>query len=210
MSTLEAASAAPAPNGARYKRKLRNYLLDVGLQLRYTAAIVVVAVFLTSGLGYMIYQATRDTSKVVTMRDLVPDRDFAAELDSQFAKKDRTVLWGIIGFGVVLVLSVTGAGILITHKIAGPLFNIAGIVSRVRENRIGPSLRALRKGDELQEFYSGVRDMHEALRHRADDDIRVLGLAIHALESSEKTAANEEALQALRDLRADKERSLEG
>lgn len=209
MTTLEAASAGPTPAGAKYKRRLRNYLIDVGLQLRYTAAIVIVAVFLTSGLGYMIYQATRDTSKVITMRSLV-DPDLATELDAQFASKDRTVLWGIIGFGAVLVLSVTGAGILITHKIAGPLFNIANIVAKVRDNRIGPSLRALRKGDELQEFYTGVREMHEALRRRADDDLRVLAQAIAALEGSDKNAANEAALQALRELRADKERSLQG
>lgn len=209
MTTLEATSAAPSPNGGKYKRRLRNYLIDVGLQLRYTAAIVIVAVFLTSGLGYMIYQATRDTSKVITMKG-IEDPALASELDAQFAAKDRTVLWGIIGFGVVLVVSVTGAGILITHKIAGPLFNIANIVSRVRDNRIGPSLRALRKGDELQEFYTGVREMHEALRRRADDDLRVLAQAIKALEGSEKTPQNEAALQALRDLRTDKERSLQG
>lgn len=209
MTTLEAASAAPTPPGAKYKRRLRNYLIDVGLQLRYTAAIVIVAVFLTSGLGYMIYQATRDTSKVITMRSLV-DPELATELDAQFASKDRTVLWGIIGFGVVLVLSVTGAGILITHKIAGPLFNIANIVSRVRDNRIGPPLRALRKGDELQEFYTGVREMHESLRRRADEDLRVIGQAIAALEATDRNPGIDAALSALRDLRAEKERSLQG
>jgi hypothetical protein len=44
MTTTEAAAGRPA-----YKRKVRNYLLEVGLQLRYTATIVVVAIFLTAG-----------------------------------------------------------------------------------------------------------------------------------------------------------------
>ena len=44
MTTSEAAGARPPV----YKRKMRNYLLDAGLQLRYTATIVVVAIFLTA------------------------------------------------------------------------------------------------------------------------------------------------------------------
>ena len=46
MNTGEAAAARPA-----YKRKVKNYLLDVGLQLRYTATIVLVALVLTVILG---------------------------------------------------------------------------------------------------------------------------------------------------------------
>ena len=77
-----------------YKRKVRNYLLDVGLQLRYTATIVVVAIFLTAGLGFKMYQATRDVSKVILWTSLV-DPASADELQSQFANSDRVVLWGI-------------------------------------------------------------------------------------------------------------------
>ena len=57
MNTEQGANSAP-----KYRRKMRNYLLDVGLQVRYTMTIVIVAVFLTAGLGYKMYQATRDIS----------------------------------------------------------------------------------------------------------------------------------------------------
>src|SRR5690349_21491881 len=113
MSDINASPAAPP---VKYKRKLRNYLLDVSLQLRYTAAIVIVATFLTAGLGYKMYQATRDTSKVIQVTALA-DPDTANVLQEQFAANDKVVLYGIIGFGVVLILSVTAMGILITHKV---------------------------------------------------------------------------------------------
>ena len=86
---------------------------------------------------------------------------------------------------MVLVLSVAAAGIWITHKVAGPLFSIEGICARVRDNKLAPSLRQqLRRGDELQDFYSTFRDMYEALRTRADRDVQVLGEAIARLEQT--------------------------
>src|SRR5450755_2369698 len=169
MTIGEAAAGRPA-----YKRKVRNYLLDVGLQLRYTATIVVVAIFLTAGLGFKMYQATRDVSKVILWTSLV-DPASADELQSQFANSDRVVLWGIVGFGVVLVLSIGAVGILITHKVAGPLYKIATFFGRVRDNRLGPAPANLRKGDELQEFYSAFKEMHQSLRARTEDDVRIIG-----------------------------------
>src|SRR6185312_7544151 len=97
MTTSEAAGAQPPA----YKRKMRNYLLDVGLQLRYTATIVVVAIFLTAGLGFKMYQATREISRIILFTGLA-DPATAQELQTQFANSDRIVLWGIIGFGIVL------------------------------------------------------------------------------------------------------------
>jgi hypothetical protein len=201
--------AAP---GARpvYKRKVRYYLLDVGLQLRYTATIVVVAIFLTAGLGFKMYQATRDVSKVILWTSLV-DPASANELQTQFANSDRVVLWGIVGFGVVLILSISAVGILITHKVAGPLYKIATFFGRVRDNRLGPAPANLRKGDELQEFYGAFKEMHSAVRARAEDDVRVLGNAVAVLETAPEARSPSvaRALEELRELRKRKEESLE-
>jgi hypothetical protein len=206
MNTSEAAVARP-----QYKRKVRNYLLDVGLQLRYTATIVVVAIFLTAGLGYKMYQATRDISKVILWTGLV-DPSTAQDLQSQFSNSDKVVLWGIIGFGVVLVLSISAVGILITHKVAGPLYKITSLFGRVRDNRLGPAPAGLRKGDELQDFYIGFREMHQAVRARVEEDVRVLGSAVSAFETGAdaRVPAVQRALDELRQLRKRKEESLEG
>src|SRR4051812_9999673 len=193
----------------RYKRKLRNYLLDAGLQVRYTAFIIAVAIFLTAVLGYKIYEATRDTSKVIFMTGLV-DPGITGELQAQFRANDRIVLFGIVGFGVLLVMSIFGAGIWITHKVAGPLYSMSIICGRVRDNKLSPSLRQLRRGDELQEFYSSFREMYEALRTRVSGDVQMLNNAITALEqSTPKSPQVQEAITELRELRRLKEQSLE-
>src|SRR5688572_2753920 len=207
MTTTETAGSVPAP---RYRRKLRNYLIDVGLQIRYTAFIIMIAVFLTAVLGWKIYEAVKDTSEVILMTGYV-DPSTTAELQAQFRSNDRTVLFGVLGFGILLVMSVAAAGIWITHKVAGPLFSIEGICARVRDNKLAPSLRQqLRKGDELQEFYSTFRDMYEALRTRADRDVQVLRQAItHLEQASGGSASLREPIEDLRRLQAEKEASLE-
>ena len=78
MNTTDNAMAAQ-----KYRRRMRNYLLDVGLQVRYTMTIVIVAVFLTAGLGYKMYQATRDISKVIELSGMA-DPSVAEELQGQF------------------------------------------------------------------------------------------------------------------------------
>jgi len=196
----------------KYKRKLRNYLLDVGLQIRYTAFIVAIAIFLTAVLGYKIYEATRDTSRVISITGLsgLVDPAMMQELEAQFRANDRVVLFGIVGFGVLLVFSIFGAGVWITHKVAGPLYSIAQICKRVRDNKLAPSLRQLRKGDELQDFYGSFREMYEALRVRVSNDVQVLGNTITALEAlSPKPPQLQELLTELRELRKQKEQSLD-
>ncbi len=186
-----------------HKRKLRNYLLDVGLQLRYTAFIILVAVLLTSILGYKVYQATQESSRIVLMT-VQADPATGAELLSQFQANDRIVLWGMAGFGLVLVLSIAAVGIWMTHKVAGPLHNIAMTCSNVRDDRLPPVLRQLRKGDELQAFHSQFGEMYAALRARVIADIAVLDKAIAALENQPSRSA--ESDQALADLRANRQR----
>ena len=206
MSTQAEASteAAPPP---KYKRRLRNYLIDVGLQVRYTVFIIAVAVFLTAVLGFQIYEATRDTSRIIAMTAML-DPVSARELESQFRASDRTVLASILGFGALLVVSISAAGIWITHKVAGPLYSIGLLLSAVRDNRLSPDVRQLRKGDELQHFHASFREMYEALRARAASDARLLGDAIAILEAGPRSPAVDRTLAELHDLRRQKEESL--
>ncbi len=193
----------------QYKRRLRNYLLDVGLQLRYTVFIIAVAVFLTAVLGSRIYVAAQETTRIVTLTASV-DPTTERELLQQFQAKDRVVLWGIAGFGLVLVLSVTAAGIWMTHKIAGPLHNIGSAFARVRDNKLPEDLRHLRKGDELQAFHAGFKEMYDAIRARVLRDNAVLNKAIASLEGqAPRSPELDQILVDLHRLREEKAQSLE-
>jgi hypothetical protein len=210
MSTSETAATGTGQTPRHQKRKLRNYLIDWDLQLQYTFVVMVVGLMVTAVLGYQIYKATQDSSKIIWMTGLV-DPASAGELQQQFSANDRVVIFGIVGFGLVLAILIALTGIWITHKVAGPLYNIEGICARVRDNKLAPSLRQqLRRGDQLKEFYATFREMYESLRARADRDLTVLNDAIAKLEKAGATGGPAaEVLEQLRTLRTEKATSLE-
>jgi len=192
-----------------HKRRLRNYLLDVGLQLRYTGVIIAVAVFLTAVFGWRIFEAMQETNRAMKLTELV-DPMTAEQLLGEFQAKDRIVLYAIGGFGVLLVLTVTALGIWMTHKIAGPLHNIASVFARIRDNRLPEDIRTLRKGDSLQEFHASLREMYEAIRERVVKDKELLGKTLAAIEAQgSRSAELEQVLADLRKLHREKVESLE-
>ncbi len=192
------------------RRHLRNYLLDWGLQLRYTLAALGLVAFLTTVLGYEIYQATQETSRAVALTGGNVDPALEKELREQFRSSDRSVLYVITGFGVVLMLSVAGAGIWMTHKVAGPLHNIAATCSQVRNNQLPPTIRQIRRGDLLHGFFAGFSEMYGALRARVNEDIEVLSRTIAAIEAQPARSAElEEALGKLREMQQRKQESLQ-
>jgi len=191
-----------------HKRKLRNYLLDVGLQLRYTAFILAVAVFLTGVLGYKVYQATQESSRIVLLT-VQADPAAGAELLARFHANDRIVLYGMAGF-VRAGAFHSRRGDLADPQGGGPLHNIATTCRRIRDNHLPPVLRQLRRGDELQAFHAQFSEMYAALRTRAVVDIAALDKAIAAIEAqAARSPQLDLALAELREQRTRKQRSLE-
>jgi hypothetical protein len=163
-----------------YKRSIRNYLLNSSYQLRFTAVIVVISAILTGGLGYLVMRNAHEASRVVQVRALDPTDAMAQELVQQFARGDRMLMLTLIAFGFVLSLVLAGYGIVLTHKVAGPLFKITNHLDKIRDGKLGVVYN-LRKGDQLVDFFEHFKGAHDALRERATEDIALLDKAIAAV-----------------------------
>jgi methyl-accepting chemotaxis protein len=172
----------PSGTKPQHKRHLRNYLLDSGYQLRFTLTMVIIAVALTSGLGYIVMSKAHEATRVVEVRALDPGDTIAQELKEQFAKNDDVMLQALIGFAVVLAGSLTAFGIVLTHKVAGPLHKVATYLDKMKEGHLG-KVYDLRKGDELTVFFDHFKQAHDALRQRTQSDIELLDRAIEAVGS---------------------------
>lgn len=103
-------------------------------------------------------------------------------------------LWGSL---LAFVLIVAGASIVVTHRIAGPIFRIKRMLNEVAEGHLKPANQPLRESDELQELFATLRGMVEALRtHEMETVIVVEG----ALKKAEVAGAAEPILMELRAL----------
>lgn len=174
-----------AANPPKHRRKLRNYLLDRKVQLRFTALMVGLSSLLTAGLGYYWYEEMRKASDVVRTSAMATLSDAAiAHLDSELAAQDFRRLMLLIGFGVAFALLMAAYGIVMTHKYAGPIFKISRHLEDIERNRIY-ELWDLRKGDQLKEFFAKFKAMHGALRSRVEADMLVINRLIMAIERGE-------------------------
>jgi hypothetical protein len=158
---------------SKSQRKMRNYLLDLRYQLKFTLTMVAIAGALTSALGWVILSKAREASRVVAVRALDPTDELAQELVRQFERNDRMLIFLLIGFGVVMSVVLAAYGIVITHKVAGPLFKVTLYLDKIRDGKLG-QVYALRKGDELVEFFGHFKAAHDALRKQEEDDVALL------------------------------------
>jgi hypothetical protein len=151
----------------RYKRSLRNLLLDRRFQLKYTLAIVLAGGVLFGTMEAFFYDEVRQNSELAMV---TPDASFAAEMQAQLLAEDRKVLLILVGFWLALVSTLFVVGVLATHRIVGPLYVMDRYIRRIKDGR-AVHARPLRRGDEFHNLYNHINEMAETLR--ADRTVEV-------------------------------------
>ncbi len=133
----------------------------------------------------------------------------ATRVASDVARLEKNIKRLRLGFGAMLVMLVVAlgvAGIVFTHKIAGPIFKMKRLFRQIGDGKLVLRER-LRKGDELQHFFEAFEQMVDRLREQQKGEIKEIDLAIEALEKDGLKDAP--ATQALRALRVDMQNHLE-
>jgi hypothetical protein len=191
-------AAATAPDAGRadgrHRRRLRNYLLDAPLQLRLASYLLAVGVALSFGLGFLLWRAYQETSRVIALGD--PDAGDSIAMALASEDRSRVVSIAVV-LGVVLVC-LLGSALVISHRIAGPAFAIARICRQVGEGNLHRA-RPLRPRDLLVGLGKDVAAMVDALREREALEREVSLSAASALRdpaaSIEARSAAAEALE---------------
>ncbi|MGZ3450329.1 MAG: HAMP domain-containing protein [Polyangiales bacterium] len=123
--------------------------------------------------------------KLVTQRDAIA--------------RQRNILLGTVASALLLLVIIIGlAGIVITHKVAGPIFKMKKLLKDVGEGKLVVPGK-LRKGDELVEFFDVFATMVEKLRVRQEVEIQMVDAAI---EKAAASGADEQVVAKLNGLRA--------
>jgi nitrogen fixation/metabolism regulation signal transduction histidine kinase len=126
--------------------------------------------------------------------------DQAVLLETQNTRYSRLL---IAALGI-LVVALWLAGIVITHRVAGPVYKMKRQIRDLQKGNFKvPS--PLRKGDELKSFFDAFNDMVESLRARQRGEIERIDSTLEALGKD----VPDEKLNSLRALRAEMAASLE-
>ncbi|HUS29454.1 MAG TPA: hypothetical protein VMZ53_13135 [Kofleriaceae bacterium] len=183
-----------------YKRRLSNYLLDKRLQLRYVLLVTILSGVISGSLGYLIYQQRHAASESIErdLAALTQDdqslKDFQHQVAAGMAAEDRALVYKMVGVGIGLVVILSLYLLIMTHKVAGPLYKVSGYFDKMAAGRVG-QVWGLRKGDMLQDFFANFKEMHDAVRGRLQVDVTNMETASGVLRA--RAAGNEKLIAAL-------------
>ncbi|MCC6557820.1 MAG: HAMP domain-containing protein [Polyangiaceae bacterium] len=135
-------------------------------------------------------------------RDAASLEQRARDLEQQaadIAQQQATTLRVLVGILAALVIGVGAAGIVFTHKIAGPIFKMKRLLRQVGEGKLVVRER-LRRGDELKHFFETFEKMVDDLRARQEAEIARVDEILAKIEASpgEPSPASVELLKKLR------------
>ncbi|HET9953345.1 MAG TPA: HAMP domain-containing protein [Polyangiaceae bacterium] len=118
--------------------------------------------------------------------------------------QQRTVFLTLSGALGLLVVLLGFAGIVVTHRVAGPIYKIKRQIREVGRGKLQIPDK-LRRGDELVDFFETFEGMVKNLRRRQEQEIVQLDAALAKLEGR----VQESELAPLRSLRMDKQAALD-
>jgi hypothetical protein len=164
-------------SAVKHRRYFKNYLIDKSLQLRYVVIVALISAALAAGLGFLLSRQAAFASDTIIasmsgMEDFLGP-EVKAEIVASLRNQDRSQLTTMVVVGLGLMIVLTGFLIVMTHKVAGPLYKVSYYFDRMTEGKL-PRVTALRKGDQLQDFFQKFQDMDEALRVRCEAEIALL------------------------------------
>src|SRR5262245_4561728 len=133
---MDAVPASSHPSAPRLAR--RTYVIDRRFQYKYTAMLAVLGSLISSVFATMMYLAHREA-----LVDILG----STHLPPHVAEQNQTLIWLMIGIAVLMGAAFALFGLLVTHRVAGPVYVMSHYVSILGRGRY-PIMRPLRRNDE--------------------------------------------------------------
>jgi methyl-accepting chemotaxis protein len=175
----------------------RTFLVDPSFQLKYS--------FILGAIGVLIGVICAVTMYLVRRR-LLADISLSPALIEELTSVNRHVTWVVLIVAILCGVVLGVFGLLITHRIAGPIYALTQFVAALARGRY-PLVRPIRRSDELKDFFELFRKSVESLRAREVEEIFRIEELILEL-SAVKGAAVENAVKSLRMLKQNKVASI--
>jgi len=188
METTQAARSSP--NRRRFR------IVDQAFQLKYAVMIASFGAIISLTYGSMVYLAHYEVQQEIS--------DYCGpKAAAVMNERSSTIVRFAVTATVLISLLLMVLGMIATHRIAGPIFVMNRHLSVLAQGRI-PSMRPLRKNDELKELYESLHNYVKSLQRRETDEATKLDAAIEKLSASALSPQGKEALDILQGVRTQK------
>jgi len=127
-----------------------------------------------------LLEAFKEGDKKYTENLQAEQAKLKAQADSLAHQHNMAAVLLIVAL-TLFVVFVALMGIVVTHKVAGPIFKMKRQITDVAHGHLAIPQK-LRKGDELVDFFDVFRTMVMSLRERQEQEIGLLDSAIEQLE----------------------------
>ncbi len=163
------AAASAAREGQR-----RHYLVDRGFQLKYAAVMAVSGLVVAAVFGLWLHQAHVQATAL-----LAPDPETRALVE----RSDRLLFGAFAAIAALLAAALALLGLVITHRVAGPVFVMGHYLRVLSEGRF-PRMRTLRRSDELKVFFTTFIAAVDAMKVREARHAAVLEEAVQRMRAA--------------------------
>ncbi len=142
-------------------RKLRNYLLKPGYQLKFSLYFIVSGMALLGVMIAVVFSKLRTLSETIS-------RSGALDIKAQTLLNELIfdVTWISLSTFAVFALIVLVYSIVISHRIVGPTVAICAYIEELKKGNLDAK-RTLRKYDELHPIMDSLQDL--ALKMKSKD-----------------------------------------
>jgi len=179
----------------QYKRRLIP-IVDRAFQFKYTGIILLVAAVTSTVLGFFLLDAYKEMNEVIGLATISPE--IGDKVDADDARRVfQIIIFSLVGEVIVLGL----LGLIITHRVCGPIFVITKHLGTMLDGKY-PQLRPLRAGDEFAPMLEMFKQLIDKQRDRDLAEVKRLEAAHAAAKAKGVDQETLDALKALIDERS--------
>lgn len=183
---------------SNHQRSLKNLVLNRSMQVGFAAIVVSIAAVIALVLGTLIYRQLARASRIAA--EMTAELGIDQQVARDMAASDTAIIFKIVVVGLAVAAILGGVLIVVTHKVAGPLYKIAKYFETWERGEFA-AVTPERRGDMLEDFYREFVVTHQGLAKQDQDVTETLQRIIAALDAAPgRTTEQVEAIGALQNL----------
>ncbi|OGQ17474.1 MAG: hypothetical protein A3B70_06520 [Deltaproteobacteria bacterium RIFCSPHIGHO2_02_FULL_40_11] len=150
---------------AKYFKRTK-YVIATQFQLRFAFLLTGVGVIVTAIVGYILHRVLVKTQGLLISTNIATSPDAIDFLRAQESLYTYALMGTFLGVTVTLLV----LGIVISHRLAGPVFAIGRKMSDLAQGNFNATLQ-LRKSDEFQDLKDKFNTLVKALQNQVRSEL---------------------------------------